>query len=110
MIIKWKPITSEVDTGAAVTVISQEVCRKTFPNLRLQSCFVLLKPYTESQAQVQGEAQVDMSYGEQRGKFTLYMIKGSVSCLLSQNWLKHIHLDWKMVVSIAMKGGPNQLV
>ena len=84
MIVKWKPITFEVDTGAAVTVISQEVCRKTFPNLKLQSCFVLLKPYTGSQVQIQGEPQVDMSYGEQRGKFTLYVVKGSVSCLLSQ--------------------------
>ena len=29
---------------------------------------------------------------------------------VESNWLKHIRLDWKMVASIAMKGGPNQLV
>ena len=59
MLINRKPVTFEVDTGAAVTIISQEVCQKTFPNLKLQPSSVLLRSYIGNQVPVQGEAQVD---------------------------------------------------
>ena len=107
--INGKQVTFEVDTGAAVTIISQEVCQRMFPNLKLLPSSVLLKAYTGSPVQVQGEAQVNVSYGEQGGKFTLYVVKGSGSCLLGRNWLKHIRLDWKTIASVAMKEGHNQL-
>ena len=80
-----------------------------FPNVKLQPSSVLLKSYTGNQVQVQGEAQVDVSYGEQGGKFTLYVVKGSGSCLLGWNWLKRIRLDWKSIASMVMKEGHNQL-
>ena len=44
---------------------------------------MLLKSYTGNQVQVLGEAQVDVSYGEQAGKFTLYVVKDTGSCLLA---------------------------
>ena len=92
-----------------MTIISQEVCQRMFPNLKLLPSSVLLKAYTGSPVQVQGEAQVNVSYGKQGGKFTLYVVKGSGSCLLGRNWLKYIHLDWKTIASVAIKEGHNQL-
>ena len=80
----------EVDTGAAVTIVSQEVYQQLFNNLKLCPSSMLLKSYTGNQVKVLGEAQVDVSYGEQKGKYTLYVVKGNNSCLLGQNWLKHI--------------------
>jgi len=68
---------------------------------------MFLKAYTGNQVQVVGEAQVNVSYGKQKGKFTLYVVKGNDSCLLGYNWLKHIHLDWKSIASLAMKDGFN---
>jgi len=70
---------------------------------------MLLKAYTGSQVQVVEEAQVDVSYGEQKGKFTLYVVKGNGSCLLGCNWLRHICLDWKSIASLDMKDGLNHL-
>ena len=52
-----------------------------------------------------GEVQVDVSYREQRGKYTLYVVEGNNSCLLGQNWLKQIRLDWKRIASLVMKEG-----
>jgi len=92
LLVNGKPVTFEVDTGVAVTVLSQEVYHQVFPNLKLQTSSMLLKAYTGSQVQVVGEAQVNVSYGEQKGKFTLYVVKGNGSCLLGRNWLKYIHL------------------
>jgi len=109
LLVNGKPVTFEVDTGAAVTILSQEVYHRVFPNLKLQTSSMLLKAYTGSQVQVEGEAQVNVSYGEQKGKFTLYVVKGNGSCLLGRNWLKHIRLDWKSIASLAMKDGLNRL-
>ena len=105
MSINEKPVTFEVDTGAAVTIMSQQVCSKVFLNLKLQPSSVLLKSYTGNQVRVQGEAQVDVSYGEQRDTFTLHVVKGSGSCLLGWNWLKYIRLNWKSIASLVMNGG-----
>ena len=36
---------------------------------------MLLKSYTGDQVKVVGEVQVDLSYGKQMGKYTLYVVK-----------------------------------
>ena len=63
MLINEKPVTFEVDTGATVTIISQEVCPNTFPNLKLKPSSVLLRLYTGNQVPVQGEAQLTSVMG-----------------------------------------------
>ena len=66
---------------------------------------MLLESYTGDQVKVLGEVQVDVSYGEQKGSHSLYVVKSNNSCLLGRNWLKHIHLDWKRIASLVMKEG-----
>lgn len=44
---------------------------------------MLLKLYTGDQVEVL-EVQVDLSYGEQKGKYTLCVVKGNNSCLLGR--------------------------
>ena len=48
MSINEKPVTFKVDRGATVTM-SQQVCHKTVPNLKIQPSSVLLKSYTGNQ-------------------------------------------------------------
>ena len=43
--INEKAVTFEIDTGAAVTILSQEVYRQLFPSLKLQPSSMLLKSY-----------------------------------------------------------------
>ena len=105
LMVNEKPVTFEVDTGAAVTILSQEVYQHLFPNLKLDPSSMLLKSYTGDQVKVLGEVQVAVSYGEQKGNYTLYVVKGNNSCLLGRNWLKHIRLDWKRIASLVMKEG-----
>ena len=66
---------------------------------------MLLKSYTGDQVKVLGEVQVAVSYGEQKGNYTLYVVKSNNSCLLGRNWLKRIRLDWKRIASLVMKEG-----
>ena len=64
--IQGTALTFEVDTGAAVTVISEETYWKHF----LTS--VQLKTYTDDQEHVLGQITVNVSYGTQKGMCALY--------------------------------------
>ena len=54
LVVNDKPLILEVDPGAAVTIISQEMYKKMFPRLPLLPSSVLLRSYTGNQVQVQG--------------------------------------------------------
>ena len=61
LIVNEEPVTFEVDTGAAVTILSQEVYQQLFPSLKLQPSSMLLKAYTGDQVKVLGEVKVDVN-------------------------------------------------
>ena len=46
-----------------------------------------------------GHVTVDVSYGIQIGRYTLYVIKGTGTSLLGRDWMRHIRLDWKSIDS-----------
>ena len=87
----------EVDTGAAVTLVSEETYKRHFPSKTLQRSSMRLKTYTEEQVQVLGQIVVDVCYGIQKGPYVLYVVKGVGSSLLGRDWLRHIRLDWRSV-------------
>jgi len=95
LIIEGNPLVFKVDTGAAVTLISEQTYKEHCHNKPLQASSLQLKTYTEEQLQVLGQMTVDMSYHNQQGLYTLYVVKGSGPSLLGQDLLKHIRLDWK---------------
>ena len=99
MCIQGTTLTFEVDTGAAVTLISEETYRKHFLSKSLQKTSVRLKTYTDNQVHVLGQITVDVSYGTQKGMYTLFVVKGSGTNLLGRDWMRHIRLDWKSIAS-----------
>ena len=48
----------EIDTGAAVSIISDDVCKKSLQHLSLKLPSGTLKTYTGEQAPVRGVAEV----------------------------------------------------
>ena len=85
-------LTFEVNTGAAVNLISEETYQKHFLSKSLQKTSVRLKTYTDDQVRVLGQITVNVSYGTQKGTYTLYVVKGL-------DWMRHIRLDWKSIAS-----------
>lgn len=99
LIVQGKPLKFKIDTGASLTLISEETNEAHCQNKPLQNS--KLKTYTEEQLQVLGWITVDVSYYSQLGSYTLHVVKGSGPCLLGRDWLKHIKLDWKdMAMSV----------
>ena len=60
--INGERLTMEVDTGAAVSLISEQTLKAIAPNATLQPSRVILKTYTEERMTVLGELQVNVQY------------------------------------------------
>jgi len=83
----------EVDTGAAVSVISEATKNKLFPGIHLNKTPVMLTTYTGEQMAVVGEISVTVRYEQYNHCLTLCVIKGSGPCLLGRDWLYQLRLD-----------------
>ena len=81
----------EIDTGAAISLISEQTYKHCHSK-PLQASSLQLKTYTKEQLQVLEEMTVDVSYHNQQGLYTLYVVKGSGPSLLGRDLLKHIRL------------------
>ena len=94
--VQEKPLMFEIDTGAAVTPISYN---EHYQDKPLQKSSLKLKTYTGEPLQVVGQVTVTVSYHNQQGSYTLYVVKVAGPSLLGRDWLKHIRLDWKAIAT-----------
>ncbi|MDD9817031.1 MAG: reverse transcriptase domain-containing protein, partial [Gammaproteobacteria bacterium] len=93
--INGKQLTMEVDTGAAVSIISESTQKKVFSKVSLQRTSVKLRTYTDEPISVLGEMRVIVTYRQSTHNLTLYVVPGNGPSLLGRNWLQHIRLDWR---------------
>ena len=87
----------EVDTGAAVTLMSEATFRKHWPNRRLSAASCKLCSYSKEPIPVAGTVQVQVAYKSQTFMLPLIIVKGDGPTLFGRNWLAKIVLDWKEI-------------
>ena len=87
----------EVDTGAAVSIISRDMKEKYFPSTPLQMSRVVLCTYTNERMGVVGELNVEVGDKGQEKKLKLYVVEQEGPTLFGRNWLEQIQLDWKAI-------------
>ena len=107
--VKGKVITFEVDTGAAVTIMSSDNFRHHFPNETISNSTLELTTYTRDKLPMLGEVKVPVSHNNQGGEFMLYVVKRKGPNLLRCNWLEHLILDWKALAASVNYVSPNKL-
>ena len=107
--INGKPLSMEVDTGAAVSLISYKSLKEVLPRIRVKKTTVVLRMYTSEIIPVRREVQVYVSYGEQEKELTLYVTKEEGPCLLEREWLTSIRLHWKTIGLATMDATQTQL-
>ena len=61
-----KPVTMEVDTGAAVSLISEWTLKQVLPKAAIHNTTVVLRTYTSERIPVRGELQVMVQYSNQK--------------------------------------------
>ena len=101
VLIEGKALRMEIDTGAAVSIISDKQMKTLLPDAILQKSRVELKTYTGERITVMGELNVEVQYGQQSKALPLLIVAGDGPSLLGRNWLEHIRLDWKTIGAIA---------
>ena len=71
-----KSVNMELDTGAAVSLISQDTYRQYWPQLELEESNTQLKTYSGEFLETLGRVNVDVCYGDQQMTLPLVIVKG----------------------------------
>ena len=97
MTVDGKSIEMELDTGAAVSLMSEGTFRKLWPKKTLSPTKCRLCSYSKEPIPVAGSIQVNIMYKDQSAKLPLVIVKGEGPTLFGRNWLTEIALDWKEI-------------
>ena len=100
VLVNGKKLTMELDTGAAVSIISDKTRKSLFSELKLNESSLILKTYTDEQMKVIGQLNVRVKYGDQEEKLVLVVVGGDGPSLFGHNWLKYLRLDWGKIASL----------
>lgn len=85
----------ELDTGAAVSLVSEKMFSKLWPNRSLGTAHTKLKAYSGEELKVVGVTQVDVEYNDQHVLLPLWVVAGSGPSLFEREWLKEIKINWQ---------------
>ena len=91
------PVTMEVDTGAAVSVMSRQQQQKLFLQAQLHPSQVLVRTYTAEKVAVLGILPVRVAYEGQEHDLTLVILQGNGPELFGREWLAKIRLSWPSI-------------
>ena len=81
------PLEMEIDTGAAVSIISEATQKRVFPKARLRKSSVALQIYSSEPLTVLGQMKVKVSYQGYKGTHSLLVVQGNGSNLMGRDWL-----------------------
>ena len=84
----------ELDTGAAITIISEAKYKEHFSATKLRESSTILKTYSGERLKVVGEIEVKVEYENQNAKS---VVVGDGPNLLGRNWLQLIRLNWHSI-------------
>ena len=91
----------ELDTGASVSIMSEEAWKKRFPQAPLEKSAIKLRTYTGEALDIIGQAHVQVAYQDQTANLPLQIIKGKGPSLFGRNWLRDIKLNWGSIKKIS---------
>ena len=96
-------IPMEVDTGAALSIISDDTYRSVWASddaPLLKPCTACLKTYTGDIIPVKGALDVQVTHRDTSKQLSLIVVEGSGPSLMGRDWLRHIRLDWSNLHSV----------
>ena len=108
--VSGKKLALDVDTGAAVSILSEKVFQQFFSEVKLKPSSLLLKTYTGERMQILGTLAVKVCYLSQ-GPFDLELVvvSGDGPCLMGRDWLQVIRLDWPSI-AVVLQGASTRAV
>ena len=95
--INGQQLDMELDTGAAVTLISTKTHQQLFPDVPLINTSTVLTTYTGEKIPVAGAREVKVRYGGKSYSLKLHVVEGGGPSLLGRDWLSMMRLDWASI-------------
>ena len=95
--INKETVVMEIDTGAGLSLISQETYSTKFGYCQLQPTDIQLRTYGGQPIPVLGLLNVTVQYESQSAILPLLVVVGNGPNLLGRNWLSTIKLNWKTI-------------
>ncbi|KAL9950577.1 hypothetical protein ACROYT_G043093 [Oculina patagonica] len=99
--VNGEQFSMELDTGAFVSIMSEEAWKKNFPKVPLEESKMKLRTYTGEALEILGQARVEVTYQDQTANLPLQVIKGQGPSLFGRNWLRNIKLNWGSIKKIS---------
>ena len=92
---------AEIDTGAAISIMSNDMYNKHFKNIPLEQYNGILVDYSNKRIPIKGVIQINAEFNNDIKKLPLVITrKSSNSFLLGRNWLKLFKIDLHKLLSI----------
>ena len=98
--IQWATLHMEVDTGAALSLISETTYSQQWPPThapKLEKSLVMLRTYTGEELKLLGQADIKVQYGNQAADLHLLVVEGNGPSLLGRDWLRKLQLNWREI-------------
>ena len=95
-----KDLSMEVDTGAALSVISESTYLSTWVSSErppLKPSSAILTTYSGESLEVCGAITIPVTYKQQSEQLSLQVLQKEGPTLLGRNWLRYLVLDWKQL-------------
>ncbi|CAM5120403.1 unnamed protein product [Eretmochelys imbricata] len=96
-LLDGKPIRMELDTSAAVSLVSETVYKEKRQHLPLKATKTVLKTYTGEAVPMLGTIDVKVELNGQAAKLPLFVVRGNYPALMGRSWLGKIQLNWAEV-------------
>ena len=98
--INEKTVSMEVDTGASVSIISEDTYNSVFTEskpLLHKNTDVVLRTYTGQKIPVVGCCTVAVKHNNQTAQLPLLIVSGQGPNLLGRDWLRSLQLAWHTI-------------
>ena len=95
--VDGQSVTMEIDTGATLSLMSEAIFIKLWPERSPDHSSVQLCSYSGEKIPVAGQTEVTIRYKEQEVRVPLIIGKGEGPSLFGRNWLQQVRLDWQEV-------------
>lgn len=93
-------IPMEVDTGAAVSIITKETLDRYLKKYKLLYSDARLKTYSGEEIHPVGKLKVTVELNNQKETLDLLVVIHERPTLMGRNWLQHLRIDWREIKSI----------
>jgi hypothetical protein len=97
----------KLDTGAAVSIVSEKTYHTQLSSWPLESSSVKLKTYGGEPIQVLEKLTLPVKYENQSHNLPLYVVVGDKPALFGRDWLAKMQIDWKRIFKVQQTAYPS---